>query len=92
MWLEQGYAVAHWSLTVNDNPHSTNPKAMLTVAIVFQSLATWIVVIRVYTRCTITYGFGVDDVLIVLAQVSSLNHYSRSRFRSQMLTAWRFQR
>lgn len=64
--------MARWSPTVNDNPHPTDSKAMLTGAIVFQSLATVIVIIKVYTRCTITYGFGVDDVLIVLAQVSNL--------------------
>ena len=93
MKLEQsGDGMANWSPTANDNPHPTNPKSMLTVAIVLQSLATFIVIVRVYTRCTIAYDFGVDDVLVVLAQVSNFELLQRSRFRSQLLTTWRFQR
>lgn len=87
MRFEQGDGMAHWSPPVNDNPHPTNPKSMLTMAIMFQSLATFIVILRVYTRCTITYGFGVDDVLVVLAQVNNFELLQRSRFRSQLPTS-----
>lgn len=50
------------------NPETRGPEEIITVSVLL-ALVTIILCIRVYTRLWVSNGFGLDDVLILIAYV-----------------------
>ena len=61
-----------WPTPNYDDPPTRGP-ALVIVNSIFISLATLTVAARLYTRIAIKRWFGIDDVFIVLALVSTLS-------------------
>jgi hypothetical protein len=63
--------IASWPTPNYTNPHTYGPALLIfnTILIALSSIA---VSLRLYVRLTITKWFGLDDALIVLAQVREL--------------------
>ena len=64
--------IASWPTPDYDNPETYGP-AGHAIIISLTSLVILILAIRLYTRKNITKGFGLDDILIVVAFVRGLS-------------------
>lgn len=58
--------ILSWPPPRYDDPETRGPASEI-VSLVLLSLASVIIIIRIYTRKCITKGFGWDDILVVLA-------------------------
>ncbi|KKY38194.1 putative integral membrane protein [Diaporthe ampelina] len=61
-------ALQSWPTPNYANPERRGPAATIVVAVLL-GLVTLILIVRIYTRVRISRGFGLDDVLIILAYV-----------------------
>lgn len=70
--------IASWPPANLTNPETRGPGAIITVSLLL-GLVTMLLSIRVYTRLWISKGFGLDDVLILLAYVGNRSylHFSK---------------
>lgn len=68
MSLPSVEVILSWPTPDYDNPETQGPAGHV-IVIFLISLAILILAIRLYTRKKITKGFGLDDVLIVIAFV-----------------------
>lgn len=71
MQLPPASVILSWPTPNYDDPVTRGP-ALVIVNAIFISLTFLIVAARLYTRIVIKRWFGVDDVFILLALVSSL--------------------
>ncbi|OAA55035.1 integral membrane protein [Niveomyces insectorum RCEF 264] len=66
MQLPPAYVLAAWPKPNYTNPETRGPVLVVVLSILLV-VVTFVVGVRVYTRCCITHGFGFDDTLILLA-------------------------
>lgn len=60
--------IASWPPPNYVNPETRGPAVIIVLAI-FLAIVTLLIAIRIYTRIFVSRGFGLDDVLIILAYV-----------------------
>lgn len=77
MQIPPASVLSTWPAPNYVNPETRGPSAIITVSVLL-GLVTLLLVARIYTRVYISRGFGLDDVLILLAYVceTSCSHYS----------------
>ncbi|KAK2605492.1 hypothetical protein N8I77_008325 [Diaporthe amygdali] len=61
-------ALQNWPTPNYTNPERRGPAATIVVSVLL-GLVTLILIVRIYTRVRISRGFGLDDVLIILAYI-----------------------
>lgn len=80
MQLPSVSVLSSWPTSNLINPETRGPAEIITVSVLL-ALVTILLCIRVYTRLWVSNGFGLDDVLILLAYVRGRGHLTSSAWR-----------
>ncbi|KAF3770175.1 hypothetical protein M406DRAFT_232296, partial [Cryphonectria parasitica EP155] len=86
MQIPSASVISHWPAANYTNPVTRGPAAIIVVSVLL-FLVTTLLAIRIYTRLRISKGFGLDDVLILVAYVPTAAFASIS-FVAQVDFGW----